>query len=120
MRYTVHAIKWDGGWELHIDGEGVTQVRTLDRARQQVADYLETMHDGLDAGDVEIEVIPDLEGLEKIIIETRHEIAEAAEAQRRAADHQRELVRRLRAEGISVTDVAAMLGVTRGRISQLS
>lgn len=116
--YRARAIKWDGGWELHIDNEGVTQVRTLDKAVAQVRDYLETVHDR-DFSDVEVEIIPDLNGLERAIIDTRHEIQEAANAQLRAAEHSRKLARALRDKGLSVTDTAAVLGVSRGRVSQL-
>lgn len=117
--YTARAIKWDGGWELHIDNEGVTQVRTLDKANAQVRRYLETVH-GRDFSAVNVEIIPDLNGLEKEIIEVRHEIEEAAGAQIRAGEHSRRLARALRQRGLSVTDTAAVLGVSRGRVSQLA
>ena len=44
----------------------------------------------------------------------------AADASREAARRSREVVRELRAEGYSVADTAAILGVSRGRISQLA
>ena len=116
--YTVTAVRWDGGWELHIEGEGVTQVRTLDRAVDQVRDYLATVHErDFDAADIEI--VPDLGGLEVEVSAARRETAEAAEAQRLAAEHSRTVARRLREEGLSVSDTATVLGVSRGRVSQL-
>ncbi|WP_162872656.1 hypothetical protein [Austwickia chelonae] len=38
----VTAKRWQGGWELHIDGYGVTQSRTLDQkaAEREVHDYM--------------------------------------------------------------------------------
>lgn len=39
---TATARKWDHGWELWLDGEAATQVATLDKAEQQVRDYLDT------------------------------------------------------------------------------
>lgn len=42
-RYEVRAARWDGGWELHIDGVGVSQVLLLKDAHQQVCDYLDTI-----------------------------------------------------------------------------
>ena len=39
--YTVRATRWAHGWELHIDGVGVTQSRNLDGAEQMVRDYIE-------------------------------------------------------------------------------
>jgi len=116
--YTVRAIKWSGGWELHIDGIGVTQVRTLDRAATQVRDYLETLLDEK-ITDAEVVVIPALGGLEEEVVAARREVSEAAAAQIHAAERSRAIARELRARGLSVTDTAAVLGISRGRISQL-
>lgn len=38
--YTVHARPWEHGWELHIDGVGVTQSHTLKDADMMVRDYI--------------------------------------------------------------------------------
>lgn len=118
MSYTVRAVRWKDGWELHIEGEGVTQVRTLDKAKEQVRDYLETVHER-GFSEAEVELVPDLDGLEKEIIEVRNEVAHAALVQQLAAEHSRQVARECRAMGLSVTDTAAVLGVSRGRVSQL-
>jgi hypothetical protein len=117
-KYTVRAVRWSGGWELHIGDVGVTQVRTLAQAAPQARDYLESLLD-VDAAGVEIVVVPDLGGLEDEARQIRRELDEAAAAQLLAAEHSRQVVRALRDSGLSVTDTAAVLGVTRGRISQL-
>jgi hypothetical protein len=116
--YTVRAVRWDGGWELHIADVGVTQVRTLAHAQGQVRDYLDSLL-RIDSSDLEIVIVPDLGGLETQARTIRDELDEAAAAQVRAAEHSRSLVRALRDAGLSVTDTAAVLGVTRGRVSQL-
>ena len=41
--YTVHARRWEHGWELHVEGIGVTQSPTLDGADQVVRDYIESL-----------------------------------------------------------------------------
>ena len=41
--YTVRAKRWKHGWEMHVDGIGVTQSRNLDGAEQMVRDYVETL-----------------------------------------------------------------------------
>lgn len=41
--YSVIAKKWDGGWELHIEGVGVTQAERLRGADEMVRDYLDVM-----------------------------------------------------------------------------
>ena len=38
--YTVHAKRWKHGWELHIDGLGVTQSRSLRDAESMARDYI--------------------------------------------------------------------------------
>lgn len=50
MRYstedTVAAVprrRRERGWELHIDGVGVTQTRSLAKAEADVADYLDLL-----------------------------------------------------------------------------
>ena len=43
--YTVRAIRWEHGWELHVDDVGVTQCATLDQADRQVRDYICTALD---------------------------------------------------------------------------
>ena len=42
-RVRVTATRWHLGWELELDGGGVTQARTLDKAEQQVRDRLDTV-----------------------------------------------------------------------------
>lgn len=37
------AVPWSGGWELHVDGVGVTQVVVLDDASEQVRSLLATV-----------------------------------------------------------------------------
>lgn len=38
--YTVRAKPWKHGWELHIDGIGVTQSKNLASAEQMARDLL--------------------------------------------------------------------------------
>lgn len=116
--YTARAVRWKGGWELHIDGEGVTQCRTLAQAKQQIRDYLATVHDQ-DFHDAEIRIVPDLGGYEQVVFDVRTKVHRAADLQVEAAKDLREVTHRLRDEGLSVTDTAAILGVSRGRVSQL-
>lgn len=45
--FVAHARKWEAeqesGWELHVDGVGVTQVDDLSDADAQARDLIETM-----------------------------------------------------------------------------
>ena len=119
--YTVTAKRWEGGWELHIDGIGVTQSRTLANAAQQVSDYIATLTDA-DVAPERIRVRPDLSsGLLAEADKARIDVRAAAAAQEAAARRQREVARRLREEEhLSVTDTATVMNVSRGRVSQLT
>ena len=56
---TVTATRWSGGWELEIDEDHHTLDARLDRARQQVVDYLDTVDEDTDHSDWTITVVPE-------------------------------------------------------------
>lgn len=115
--YTVTASRWNDGWELHIEGMGVTQCRTLGSAEHMVRDYLRLEgYDGWE--DAAIDLVLDLDGLEDDIANSRNQLARAARLQHEAATNSRRVARALRDRGLSVADTAAALGVSRGRVSQ--
>ncbi len=120
MKITAQARRWAHGWELWLDGEASTQVATLDKAAQQVRDYLDTVDPDVDHSDWTIDVTADLGGIEDQVREARAATRAAADAQEIAAVRSREVARQLREAGLSVTDSAAILGVSRGRVSQLT
>lgn len=120
MELTVTARKWEQGWELWIGDEIATQVSTLDKAEQQVRDYLDTEEPGVDHDDWSITVVPDIGALNDVVTAARVATEKAAEASTAAAAQSRAVVRNLREAGFSVTDSAAILGVSRGRVSQLA
>jgi hypothetical protein len=68
-RYEVRAVRWEHGWELHIDGVGVTQARSLASAERQVLDYAATLT-GTDADDAVVVVHPEARRLEALAAET--------------------------------------------------
>jgi DNA-directed RNA polymerase specialized sigma24 family protein len=116
----VTARRWARGWELWIDGNAATQVHTLERAVEQTRDYLDTVEPDVDHSRWEITVTPELGELGELVTTAREATAAAARAQEDAARQARAVVRALRDAGLSVTDAAAILGVSRGRISQLT
>jgi hypothetical protein len=117
--YHVTAKRWKHGWELHIDGVGVTQSRTLDTAEQMVRDYIETLTEKDVSGD-QVVITPDLGELDGKVASVRELLAAADRQQQEARSSYRALAADLRAAGLSVSDTAAILGVSRGRVSQLS
>ena len=122
--YTVQAVKWEHGWELHVQDVGVTQCRTLATAAQQVRDFVATMGDtdtdtDTDTDDAEIHLSVAIGGVEKDVERARKMTAEAIEKQHQAATESRRVARELRHAGLSVADTAAVMDISKGRVSQL-
>lgn len=117
--YTVRAKRWKHGWELHVDGVGVTQSRNLDGAEQMVRDYIETLTDH-DTADDAVLIRPEVgSGLDEEAEAARAAVSEAEHALRAAAARSRQVARRLRDEGLSGRDIAVILHVSAQRVSQL-
>jgi DNA-directed RNA polymerase specialized sigma24 family protein len=117
--YMVRARRWKHGWELHVDGVGVTQSRNLDGAEQMVRDYIETLTDH-DTADDAVFIQPEVGGgLDEAAKAAREAVTEAEQALRAAAARSRQVARQLRAEGLSGRDIAAILHVSAQRVSQL-
>ena len=119
MTYTVRAKHWSGGWELHVEGVGVTQIRNLRDASRQAADLIET-YTGTAVDTTDVEVVPDLGSLTSEVRKARELTRTSERLQQEAAAESRRVVRALKDKGLSVADTAEILGVSRGRVSQLS
>lgn len=117
--YNVHARRWAHGWELHIDGVGVTQSRNLTAAEDMVRDYI-ALDLGVEPHSFDVVITPEVgDGLDEDVEAVRRKIREAEQAQMLAAERSRALVRRLALEGLSGKDIAKVLGVSPQRVSQL-
>lgn len=117
---TVTAHKWAHGWELILDEDNATQVRSLAHAEQQVRDYLDTFDPDVDHSDTQVTLVLDQAEVTERIEQAREarQRAEATEAE--AAEKIRAVVADLRhARSLSLADTAALLGVSRARVSQL-
>ena len=114
--YTVRAVRWDKGWELHVEGVGVTQSHGLTDAVGMVLDYIKVM--GHEPGNVDLHIeIGD--NLDDLIQLARMHTAQATQAQQRAAEESRKVARKLKEKGLTGRDIAAVLGVSPQRVSQL-
>lgn len=54
------AKRWKHGWELHIEGLGVTQSKTLATADAMVRDYIESLTERGVPSDAIVTITPDL------------------------------------------------------------
>src|ERR1035437_3739684 len=100
--YNVTAKRWKHGWELHIDGVGVTQSRTLDTAEQMARDYIETLTDQ-DVSRDTIVITPELGELDRKVTTVRTLLEESDGQQQEARNSYRALAADLRAAGLSVS-----------------
>jgi hypothetical protein len=117
--YNVRASRWAHGWELHIDGVGVTQSHNLTTAEDMVRDYI-ALDLGVEPDSFGVTITPEIgEGLDEDVAAVRRKIREAEQAQLLAAERSRALVRRLATKGLSGKEIAKVLGVSPQRVSQL-
>lgn len=117
--YTVHAKRWAHGWELHIDGVGVTQSRSLGDAEAMVRDYI-ALDREVPPDSFAVNIVPEVGGgLDTDIREAREIVTKAAEMQQRAAERSRRVARSLKSQGLTGRDIARVLGVSPQRVSQL-
>jgi hypothetical protein len=118
--YFVAAKRWARGWELHIEGVGVTQVSTLSKAETTAREYIAFALDLEDQTSFTVDIVPQLDDvLAKQVAVARAEVKEAERRQREAAAKQREVAKQLGRSGLSGREIAAVLGLTPQRVSQL-
>ena len=117
--YNVRAVRWEHGWELHIDGVGVTQSRGLTDAERMVRDYLRLDMGDKAAREANIVIKPDVDDLTEEVAAVRHTSAELRKAQDAFAGVQRTLVGQLKSRGLTGADIAKVLEISPQRVSQL-
>jgi hypothetical protein len=80
--YKVRAERWARGWELHIDGVGVTQSHSLRDAEGMARDYIALDADVSPESFV-VEILPEVgHGLDEKTRAARKAVADAGRAQR--------------------------------------
>jgi hypothetical protein len=116
MTKTVVARRWARGWELHIDGVGTTQSKSLALAPRDAMDYIELVTGRRPA---RVSVTHDLGDLDTTISELRSARAEAAQASERASDLTYRLIQDMRLLGLNGDDIGRVIEVSPQRVSQL-
>jgi DNA-binding CsgD family transcriptional regulator len=117
--YTVTAKRWARGWELHVEGVGVTQAPSLSKAEAIAREYIAFALD-IDEKALEVDVVPQLDSVLAEQVKTaRAQVRDAERRQREAAAKQREVAKQLGQSGLSGREIAAVLGLTPQRVSQL-
>lgn len=117
--YRATATREGKFWVIEVADVGVTQGRTVGEAKEMTRDLIAVMAD-VPADDVRLEIdfqVGDVSPKE--LRGARRAVADAAEAQERAAQVSRQMVAKLRNAGVSGRDVAGILGISPQRVSQL-
>ena len=84
--YAVDAKRWEHGWELHVEGLGVTQSRSLHSAARMALEYISLIEGISDESTIDVEIRPQIENaLSKEVIAARKAVHELAERQREVA-----------------------------------
>lgn len=118
--YMVTATRVHGLWELDVPGVGVTQATTAGSAEEMIRDYLDCLGvPDADTAPVTIvwHIAPEIDAR---IADARANAAKAAQLQARASNINRETVLLLKGEGMTGRDIAAVLGISEQRVSQLA
>src|SRR5665811_202591 len=120
--YRVDVVRSGAWWAITVpELEGVfSQTKRLDQvedaAREAISLMLEIEED--DVGSLDVVVTPP-PGVADLLQAVETSVAAADEAARAAADTRREAVELLRAEGLPLRDVGALIGVSHQRVSQI-
>ncbi|WP_207939458.1 hypothetical protein [Actinomadura darangshiensis] len=117
--YTVHARRWEHGWELEIESVGATQSHSLKDAELMARDYIRLALE-VPADSFDLELVPDVgDGLTEEALQAKAETRAAEKARDNAAQHSREVARKLHDKGLRGKEIAIVLGVSTQRVSQL-
>ena len=118
--YRVDAKRWEHGWELHVEGVGVTQSRSLHSAARMAREYISLVEGISDESTIDVEILPKIDdALGKEVIAARKAVHEIAERQREVAALSRAAAKDLAESGLSGADIAVVLDVSPQRVSQL-
>lgn len=118
--YNVAAVRWPLGWELHIEGVGVTQSKSLVEAEATVRDYIALEYDLDDDTSFEVVITPQLdEELTQAVEAAKDGVAEFERVRSEVKRRSRHAAHVLQSRGLKGYDIAKVMGVSNQRVSQL-
>lgn len=116
---TARVTRSDGWWAVSVDEiPGLfTQTRRLDQVADMVREAGSLL--GVDVGAVEVAPILDSDS-QRMLEELEAARKEAEEKQRISSGLTREVIRRFRDEGLTLRDIASLVGLSQQRVAVLS
>ena len=121
MELVAECERYEGWWVVTVPAvRGLhTQVRRLDQVDAMLKDAASLLLDRPEE-DFTVVVVPKLPSAEqRMIDEAKAARARLSDAEKTMAKASRAAVSELRAQGLTVRDVAALMGITPSRVSQL-
>jgi hypothetical protein len=118
--YMVEARRWEHGWELHVDGVGVTQTKSLHSAPRVAREYISLVENINDESTIDVEIRPEIgRALSDEVAVARKAVRDLFDRQREAAALSRAAAKDLAESGLSGADIAVVLDLSPQRVSQL-
>ena len=116
---TAHVTRSEGWWAISVEEiPGLfTQARRLDQVVNMVRDAASLL--GVEVGAVEVLPVLDSDS-QRMLEELEAARREAEEKQRISSGLTREVIRRFREEGLTLRDIASLVGLSQQRVAVLS
>jgi DNA-directed RNA polymerase specialized sigma subunit len=124
MEVKVHAERTSEGWTAEVAGpEGFTvTAKRLDQCKEIIVDKIKTLEEqkgNSEVCEVVIKVEAELPGIICDLEAAKVKMQEAQKLQEEASLEIRNVVSRMRDEGLTMRDIAVLLGVSPQRVAQL-
>lgn len=116
---TARVTRSEGWWAISVEEiPGLfTQARRLDQVADMVRDAASLLV--VDVGTVEVQPVLDSDS-QRMLEELEAARKEAEEKQRISSGLTREVIRRFRDEGLTLRDIASLVGLSQQRVAVLS
>ena len=116
---TARVTRSEGWWAISVEEiPGLfTQARRLDQVANMVRDAASLL--GVEVGAVEVLPVLDSDS-QRMLEELEAARREAEEKQRISSGLTREVIRRFREEGLTLRDIASLVGLSQQRVAVLS
>ncbi|NBQ97462.1 MAG: hypothetical protein EBS53_02620 [Bacteroidetes bacterium] len=124
MEVKVHAERTSDGWTASVAGpQGFTvTAKRLDQCKEMVEERIKSLEEqkgNPEVCEIVVKVEAELPGIICDLEAAKHKMQEALKLQEEASQEIRNVVSRMRDEGLTIRDIGVLLGVSPQRVAQL-